>query len=126
MKRERVLQILLVLVGLFFMAGIYPLVTSLWQPKTMEVEPMFLGVYLTLGVFDLLASRNPSANRGVIAFTAWSSIVHAAVMAVQAFFVGSERVHLLSGVALFGIIGVALILLAPPKTPGEFASVARA
>jgi hypothetical protein len=42
-------------------------------------------VYATLGIFLLLASRNPSANRSLIAFTAWSSLVHAAIMAVQAF-----------------------------------------
>jgi hypothetical protein len=45
---------------------------------------MLAGVYITLGVFLLLALRNPSANRTLIAFTAWSSLVHAAIMAVQA------------------------------------------
>jgi len=55
---------------------------------------MILGVYATLGIFLLLAS-NPSANRSLIAFTAWSSLVHAAIMAVQAFHNASERGHLL-------------------------------
>ena len=44
---------------------------------------MMLSVYVTLGVFVLLAVRNPSANRSLIAFTVWSSIAHAAVMAIQ-------------------------------------------
>lgn len=87
---------------------------------------MFLGVYITLGIFVLLAARNPSANRSLIAFTAWSSLVHAAIMAVQAFYIGSERGHPLGGVALFGIIGVALIVLAPAKQSGERASAAGA
>jgi len=74
----------------------------------------------------LLAARNPSANRSLIAFTAWSSLVHAAITAVQAFYIASERGHLLGGVALFGIIGVALIVLAPAKQSGERASAAGA
>ena len=85
-----------------------------------------LGAYIALGIFVLLAARNPSANRSLIAFTAWSSLVHAAITAVQAFYIASERGHLLGGVALFGIIGVALIVLAPAKQSGERASAAGA
>jgi hypothetical protein len=55
---------------------------------------MMISLYATLGVFLLLASRNPSAHRSLIAFTAWSSLVHAAIMAVQAFQHASERGHL--------------------------------
>jgi len=87
---------------------------------------MMLSLYVTLGVFLLLAARNPTANRSLIAFAAWSSFAHGAVMAVQAFQNASERGHLLFGVALFGIIGVALIVLAPTKQPGERASAAGA
>ena len=60
---------------------------------------MMLSVYVTLGIFLLLAARNPSANRSLIAFTAWSSIAHAAVMAVQSFYMASERGELLFAVA---------------------------
>jgi hypothetical protein len=62
----------------------------------------------------LLAVRNPSANRSLIAFTAWSSFAHAAVMAVQAYQKMIERGELL-GVAALVVIGVALIALAPAK-----------
>ena len=60
------------------------------HPSTAPVEnetcPLpILGVYATLGIFLLLAARNPFENRSLIAFTAWSSLVHAAIMAVQAF-----------------------------------------
>src|SRR5262245_30533277 len=119
MIRERALKVVLVLVGLFFLAGLYFLTISLWHAKwhteQSETEPMFMSIYITLGIFVLLAVRNPSANRNLIAFTAWSSLAHAAVMAVMAFQIPSERGGLLSAVTLFGIIGVALIALAPAK-----------
>jgi hypothetical protein len=101
------------------------LMTSLWQRNESEFAPMMLSLYVTLGIFLLPAARNPSANRSLIAFTAWSSFAHGAVMAVQAFQNRIERAELL-GVALFGIIGVALIVLAPAKQSGERASAAGA
>src|SRR2546429_7886682 len=90
MIRERALRVVLVLVGLLFLAGVYPLMMSLWQQKQQDTEPMMLSVYVTLGIFLLLAARNPSANRSLIAFTAWSSIAHAAVMAVGRFSLSGE------------------------------------
>lgn len=124
MIRERALRVVLVLVGLLFLAGVYPLTMSLWQQKQQDTEPMMLSVYVTLGIFLLLAVRNPSANRSLIAFTAWSSIAHAAVMAVQSFYMASERGELLFAVAALSIIGVALIGLAPIKQSGERVSAA--
>jgi hypothetical protein len=121
MNRERVLKAVLVVVGLIFLFAVYPLMMYLWpsgwrwQPNQPEYEQMILGVYATLGVFLLLASHNPSANRSLIAFTAWSSLVHAAIMAVQAFQIASERGHLMSDVPALIIVGIALIVLAPAK-----------
>ncbi len=90
------------------------------HPSTAPVEnetcPLpILGVYATLGIFLLLAARNPFENRSLIAFTAWSSLVHAAIMAVQAFQHESEHGHLLGDVPALVIVGVALIVLAPAK-----------
>ena len=65
--------------------------------------------------FLLLALRNPSGNRSLIAFTAWSSFAHAAVMTVQSLHLASERAHLLGGSLLLAIIGIVLIALAPAK-----------
>ncbi|PYV95097.1 MAG: hypothetical protein DMG89_23040 [Acidobacteria bacterium] len=116
MNRERALKIVLVLVGLIFVAFTYPVMTFLWHPNQEEATaPMMLSVYVALGVFLLLAARNPSGNGSLIAFTAWSSFAHATVMVVQSFQMAKERGHLLGGVALFGIIGVALLVLAPAK-----------
>src|SRR5213078_2630022 len=126
MRRERVLKVVLVLVGLLFSAGIYPVTMILWQRDQSEyAEAMMLSLYVTLGIFLLLAVRNPSANRSLIAFAAWSSFAHAAVMAIQAFQSASVR-DLLSGSAVLVVIGVALTVLAPAKRSGERASVAGA
>src|SRR2546426_4892715 len=82
MRRERLLKVVLVLVGLLFLALAYPLIMLVRQEPALA---MMLSLYVTLGVFLLLAARNPPANRSLIAFTAWSSFAHAAVMAGRAF-----------------------------------------
>jgi hypothetical protein len=115
MRREGALKVVIVLVGLLFSAGVYPVVMSLWRWNESEFAPMMLSVYVTLGVFLLIAARNPSANRSLIAFTAWSSFAHGAVMAVQVFENRIGRGELM-GVAMFVIIGVALIALAKQPT----------
>lgn len=125
MNREGVLKIVLVLVGLIFLLGVYPLMMYLWpsgwrwQPNQPEYEQMILGVYATLGIFLLLASRNPSANRSLIAFTAWSSLVHAGIMTVQALQNPSEHGHLMGDIPALVIVGVALLALAPPAQPSR-------
>ena len=120
MWRERALRVVLVLVGLLFCAGVYPLIVMLRQEPALA---MMMSLYATLGVFLLLASRNPSANRSLIAFAAWSSFAHAAVMSFQAFRNMIARQELI-GVAAFVVIGVALIALAPAKQPVDRATAA--
>ena len=112
MFAKRGLKIVLVIVGLLFVATIYPLVFLVRSEPTLQ---MMLSIYVTLGVFLLLAARNPSAHRSLIAFAAWSSIAHAATMAVQSVGDVSERMHLLLGVAMFAAIGLILLVFAPPK-----------
>ena len=124
MNRARALKVVLVLLGLFFLAGIYPVIDSLRQVTVPDGDTMMLSIYFTLGVFLLLAARNPSANRSLIAFTAWSSFAHGAVMAVMAVKIASERRNLLIAVAVLVVIGVTLIALAPAKQSGEPASAA--
>ena len=79
MLRERALKVVVVLLGLFFCAGVYPIAEALWHPDAAEDygDYMMLSLYVTLGVFLLIAARNPSAHRSLIAFTAWSSFAHA-------------------------------------------------
>ena len=111
MKRERALKIVLSAVGLLFSAMIYPLVLFVKQEPALA---MMMSLYVTLGVFLIMAARNPSANRSLIAFTAWSSFAHAMLMAGQAFAGLIARGELI-GSAVLVVIGIALIVLAPAK-----------
>ncbi len=117
--RVRYLRVALILVGLIFVFGVYPLMMALWpsgwrwQPNQPEYEQMILGVYATLGVFLLIASRNPLQNRSLIWFTVWSSLVHAGIMAVQAMNAPTERGHLLGDVPALIIVAALLGVLTP-------------
>jgi hypothetical protein len=122
MLRERALKVVLVLVGLLFSALVYPMTMFAKQEPALA---MMMCLYATLGIFLLLAARNPTANRSLIAFTAWSSIAHAAFMGMQALRNFVARGELI-GVTVLFIIGIALIALAPPKQSGELASAAGA
>jgi hypothetical protein len=121
-RRERALKVALVLVGLLFSATVYPLIAFVRQDPA---AAMMFSVYATLGIFLLLAARNPAGNRSLIAFTAWSSFAHAAVMGVQAFRNMIPRGEV-AGVAALVVIGVALIVLAPAKQSVEQKSAAGA
>jgi len=107
--RERVLKIVLGAVGVLFLATAYPMAIFIRQEPSLS---MMFSLYVTLGVFLLLAIRNPRASRSLIAFTAWSSLAHAVWMGTQA------ACHMVAsgemiGVAVLAVIGVALIVLAP-------------
>jgi len=118
MRGERALKVVLVVVGLLFVAAVYPLLMFVRQEPALA---MMLSLYVTLGIFLLLAARDPSANCSLIAFAAWSSFAHAGLMVVQAFRNFIPRTELL-GVALFAVIGVTLIVLAPAKRSMQSAS----
>jgi hypothetical protein len=115
MWRERTLKVVLVVVGLVFCALAYPLIMFVKQEPALAMQ---FSVYVTLGIFLLFASRNPSANRSLIAFTAWSSFVHAMLMAGQAFARLIARGELI-GSAVLVVIGIALIVLAPARKSVE-------
>ncbi len=121
-NRERVLKVLLGLVGLFFVAGIYPLITSMMHPKQSDYpDQMMLAIYFALGIFLLLAIRNPAANRSLIAFTGWSSLAHVAVMVVQSIQLRNERTEL-PALSVIGIVFVILLVLAPTRHSHQLAS----
>jgi len=112
MIRERALKVVLVVVGLLFFAGLYPLLRLQPDPG----EAMLAAVYVTLGVFVLLAVPNPAAHRSLIAFTAWSSLAHGGLMAWQAWRNIIPREDLLRAVPPLLVIGVLLIALLPAKS----------
>jgi hypothetical protein len=117
--RLRYLRVVLVLVGLIFIFGVYPLMMTFWpagwrwQPNQPHYEQMILGVYATLGVFLLLASRDPLKHRSLIWFTVWSSLVHAGIMTVQAINAPAEHGHLYGDIPALAIVALALAVLTP-------------
>jgi len=113
---------MLVFVGLLFTAAIYPLTVFFRADAALA---MMLSLYVTLGILLLIAARNPPAHRSLIAFTAWSSLVHAAVMGTQAYLNIVARGELI-GVATLVLIGLALLALAPAKVARDQAPSAGA
>jgi hypothetical protein len=111
MDRIWVLKAVLVLVGVIFTALVYPMMIFVRQEPALA---MMLSLYVTLGVFLLMAARNPAAHRSLIAFTAWSSLAHAALMSTQALRNMIARSELI-GSAVLIVVGVALIALSPAK-----------
>jgi hypothetical protein len=98
MRRARALKFLLVLVGLLFTAGVYPLIGSLRHPADSDTgDTMMLSLYVALGIFLLIAVRNPSAHCSLIAFAAWSSFAHAVAMSILGPEIPSQRTGFLIG-----------------------------
>ena len=123
-RRRRYLQIALTVIGSLFLL-LYPLMQLwpagwVWLPRQHEYEQMMIGVYATLGIFLIWASRRPEAHLSLIWFTFWSSLVHGIIMGTQAIIDPAERGHLMGDVAALFIAVVLLGLLTPrmriPKT----------
>jgi len=117
MIRERALKVLLVLSGLACVAGLYPLTGALRDGPATTInrqDQMILGIYISLGVFLLIAACNPRQHRSLILFAGWSTLAHDGVMIVQGIQYHDLRNDLL-GYAIIAVIGLALIALAPAR-----------
>jgi hypothetical protein len=117
-NRKLYLRIALIVVGLTFIFGIYPLGIVwpsgwTWGHGHSHYLMMIIAIYATLGVFLLLASRNPEAYKSIIWFTIWSSVVHGGLMAVQSFYDVEERGHLLGDVPALILIAIIFAVLMP-------------
>ncbi len=113
----KALRISLITFGIAFLM-IYPMMIVwpsgwAWQPGQPEYEQMLIGIYATLGIFLLWASRKPEAHLSLIWFTVCSSAVHGGIMAVQAVVDTAERGHLPGDVAALLLIAVVLAVLTP-------------
>src|SRR4029077_10486065 len=122
MKRERALQVVLVLVGLFYSFWGYLLFDALWHSSWLnghnDVLPMFLSLNTVLGVFLLLAVKQPAKHRSVIAYGAWSSLAHAFTMSIQSAEAAARGMHRRDSpqdIVIFAVIGVALLVLLPAR-----------
>ena len=127
--RLRYLRIVLVAVGLIFIFAVYPLMSVVWpsgwrwQPNQPEYEQMILGIYATLGIFLLLASRNPLQHLSLIWFTVWSSLVHAGIMTVQALKAPQEHGHLMGDIPALVIVAILLAMFTPRSAEVQAARV---
>jgi len=124
MKRERTLQVVLVLVGLFYSFWGYFLFNALWHSSWLnrhdDVGPMFVTLNMVLGVFLLLAVKQPARHRSLIAYGAWSSLAHGFTMSIQSAEAAAHGIHRNDSpwdIVIFGAIGVALLALLPAKQP---------
>jgi hypothetical protein len=129
-RRERLLQIVLVIVGLVNVALIYFLYMDLRHSSWLleqknECEPMFLSFFIPVGVFLLMAARRPSEHRSMIALAAWWNISHGVVMAIQTVEARIHGVHRdFTDVVVFILIGGVLLALLPAKREAAAPSVA--
>src|SRR5512138_2248045 len=115
--RLKYLRIALVVAGALSL-GLYPLMLVwpsgfAWPDVQSDYALMIAGIYATLGVFLLLAARKPLANLSLIWFAVWSSIVHAGVMALQAWTNPHNASHLTGDIPGLLIIAVVLAILTP-------------
>jgi hypothetical protein len=122
--RLRYLRIALMLVGVIFLGGIYPLMILwpagwTWHTGHSDYPLMIVGIYATLGGFLILAARNPLENLSLIWFTVWSSVVHAAIMLMQSFEAPENHGHLLGDVPALIFVAVLLAALTPRGRSSE-------
>ncbi len=120
-KKLRYLRFALGLIGAFFVVGLYPMMHYWptawgWNPSQPEYEQMIQGVYATLGVFLILAMRNPMEHRSLIWFTVWSSIVHGGIMLVQALVDSSEHHNMYGDIPGLFLVAFILAILMPKKS----------
>ena len=122
MKRQRALQVLLVVVGLLYSSWGYFLFGALWHSSWLtghnDVLPMFLSLNTALGVCLLVAVKQPAKHRSLIAYGGWSSLAHALTMTIQSAEAAAHGMHRSDSpwdIVMFGVIGVALLALLPAK-----------
>jgi hypothetical protein len=118
-QSHRSLSIVLLVTGVAFLL-LYPVTILLpgswmWEPRQPEYEQMIIGVYAVLGIFAIIAARNPEKHLSLIWFIAASNIVHGAIMLVQALLDPADRANLLGDVPALIILGTIIAVLAPKK-----------
>ena len=117
-ERLKYLKLALRVVGLIALFGFYPLTVLwpsgwAWSSGRSEYLEMIIAIYAILGIFLLLASRNPDQHVSLVSFAIWSSIVHGAVMAVQSMLNPMHMHHLYGDVPALFIVAAVLAILSP-------------
>jgi len=122
MNQDKPLRVALLIVGLIFLVGLLPLTMIwpagfMWEPRQSEYEQMIIGVYAVLGLFLIIASRDPAEHRSLIWFTVWSSLIHGLIMLAQALRDPLERPNLMGDVPALILIAVVLAALMRTARP---------
>ncbi|MEE9579103.1 MAG: DUF6632 domain-containing protein [Gemmatimonadota bacterium] len=122
MTQDRPLRIALLIAGLIFLVGLLPLTIVwpagfMWEPRQAEYEQMIIGVYAVLGIFLIIASRDPAEHRSLIWFAVWSSLIHGLIMLAQALRDPVERPNLMGDVPALILIAVVLAALMRTARP---------
>jgi len=118
-EKLKYLTVALYAFGVIFIIGIPAMMMWIWPsgwgwtPPQPEYEQMIMGVYATLGVFLILAAKDPIANASLIWFTIWSSIVHGGIMLVQAIVDETDRANLLGDIPALFLVAAILWYLMP-------------
>ena len=121
-SKAKILKIFLIVTGLFFLVGLYPMMNFIapeswgWTPRQSEYEQMIVIIYATLGVFLILAAKNPKQHRSLLWFTVWSSITHGGLMFIQALVSdGHEHANLVGDVPALFAVAIVLWYLMPKQ-----------
>ena len=121
-SKSGLLKIFLIVLGIFFVIGIYPMMNYIapeswgWGPRQSEYEQMIVIIYATLGVFLIMAAKNPSEHRSLLWFTVWSSITHGGVMLIQALVSdGHEHANLYGDIPALFAVAIILWYLMPSR-----------
>jgi len=118
--REKYLKLALRVFGAIYIVGVYIMMTIWpegwgWEPRQAEYEQMIIGVYAVMGVFMILAARNPGEHRSFIWFVVWSSAAHAVIMLVQALRDSTESANLIGDIPALFLVAIVLAVLMPRK-----------
>ncbi len=119
-RRLALLRGVLAVTGVICSLGFYPLVRFWhsgwgWGTTYSDLQPMIIGLYFVLGVFLIIASRDPLRHRSLIWFAVWSSVVHASIMAVQTIGKAAEYGHWVGDIPALLIVAAALSVLMPSE-----------
>lgn len=119
-SKDKFLKLALTAFGVIFLL-VYPL-GYLWPSgwvwhggEGIYYLQMIAGVYAVLGIYLIRAAKNPAANRSLISFTIWSSVVHAAIMAAQAIGDDMEKGHLVGDIPALFLVAIVLWYLSPSE-----------
>jgi hypothetical protein len=124
-KKIKYLSMALYIFGIVFIIGVPAMMMLIWPsgwswtPAQPEYEQMIMGIYITLGVFLIRAAKDPLQNISLIWFTIWSSVVHAAIMFIQAIVDETEHANMLGDIPALFLVAFVLWYLMPKKVASQ-------